>query len=115
MRDALPLSQSLFFFGPARSPGPVRSACVSTHVAGQAGRPGRSGELGCEGQQRCERDDGTVAPRPTLNFHGAGAMPTIRPAIAMRAARPGAAVPVEAGEADIQVQVQVKAGIVPQE
>jgi hypothetical protein len=33
----------------------------------------------------------------------------------MRAARPGAAVPVEAGEADIQVQVQVKAGIVPQE
>jgi len=46
---------------------------------------------------------------------GGDAMPMTRPAMAMRAARPGAAVPVEAGEADIQVQVQVKAGIVPQE
>ncbi len=46
---------------------------------------------------------------------GGDAMPGMRPAMAMHAARPGAAVPVEAGEADIQVQVQVKAGIVPQE
>jgi len=48
---------------------------------------------------------------------GGDAMPMMRPAmaVAMRAARLGAPVPVEAGEADIQVQVRVRAGIVPQD
>lgn len=45
---------------------------------------------------------------------GGGAMPMMRPAMAMRAARPGAPIPVEAGEADIQVQVRIKAAITPQ-
>ena len=46
---------------------------------------------------------------------GVDARPMMQPVMAMRAARPGAPVPVEAGDADIQVQVQVKAGIVPKD
>ncbi len=38
--------------------------------------------------------------------------PMMQPAMAMRAARPGAPVPMEVGDADVQVQVRVKAGIV---